>query len=80
MLKNITNAEPNDDLCSVHSETADVIYIHLESVQQFLIHYKLKDEDGVEHEVMPFINSLYHSDSTFSFDNFFPPSKSWEDQ
>ena len=25
----------------------------------------------VEHEVMPFINSLYHSNSTFSFSNFF---------
>lgn len=49
----------------------NVIYIHLESVQQFLIDYKLVDELGVEHEVMPFINSLYHSDSTFSFDNFF---------
>src|SRR5699024_790360 len=43
----------------------------LESVQQFLIDYKLKDEDGNEHEVMPFINSLYHDKSTFAFDNFF---------
>src|SRR5699024_3366796 len=49
----------------------NVIYIHLESTQQFLIDYKLKDENGVEHEVMPFINSLYHSNSTFSFSNFF---------
>lgn len=63
-------AEPNDDLFGI-AKGKNVIYIHLESVQQFLIDYKLKDEDGVEHEVMPFINSLYHSDSTFSFDNFF---------
>lgn len=49
----------------------NVIYIHLESFQQFLLDYKLKDENGVEHEVTPFLNSLYHSNSTFSFDNFF---------
>ena len=36
-----------------------------------LVNYKLKDENGVEHEVTPFINSLYNSKSTFSFDNFF---------
>ena len=53
----------------------NVIYVHLESTQQFLIDYKLKDENGVEHEVMPFINRLYHSKSTFSFDNFFIKSK-----
>ncbi|WP_086276046.1 LTA synthase family protein [Candidatus Enterococcus testudinis] len=63
-------AEPNDDLFGI-AKGKNVIYIHLESTQQFLIDYKLKDENGVEHEVMPFINSLYHSDSTFSFDNFF---------
>lgn len=49
----------------------NVIYIHLESFQQFLIDYKLKDDQGVEHEVTPFINSLYHSNETFSFDNAF---------
>lgn len=48
-----------------------MIYIHLESFQQFLIDYKLTDENGLQHEVTPFINSLYHSNSTFSFDNFF---------
>ena len=26
-----------------------------------LVNYKLKDENGVEHEVTPFINSLYNS-------------------
>ena len=49
----------------------NVIYIHLESFQQFLIDYKLKDENGVEHEVTPFINTLYHSNETFSFNNAF---------
>jgi lipoteichoic acid synthase len=63
-------AEPNDDMFGI-AKGKNVIYIHLESTQQFLIDYKLKDENGVEHEVMPFINSLYHSNSTFSFDNFF---------
>ncbi|MGH2179925.1 LTA synthase family protein, partial [Enterococcus faecalis] len=49
----------------------NVIYIHLESFQLFLVNYKLKDENGVEHEITPFINSLYNTKSTFSFDNFF---------
>ncbi|MFS7400956.1 LTA synthase family protein [Carnobacterium maltaromaticum] len=49
----------------------NVIYIHLESFQQFLIDYKLKDENGVEHEVTPFLNSLYHDQSTTSYENFF---------
>ncbi|WP_291291829.1 LTA synthase family protein [Enterococcus sp.] len=63
-------AAPNDDMFGI-AKGKNVIYIHLESTQQFLIDYKLKDENGVEHEVMPFINSLYHSKSTYSFDNFF---------
>ncbi|MDT2756214.1 LTA synthase family protein [Enterococcus asini] len=63
-------AAPNDELFGL-AKGKNVIYIHLESTQQFLIDYKLKDENGVEHEVMPFINSLYHSNETFSFDNFY---------
>lgn len=63
-------AAPNDDLFGI-AKGKNVIYIHLESFQQFLIDYKLKDENGVEHEATPFINSLFHSSSTFSFDNFF---------
>lgn len=63
-------AKPNDQYFGL-AKSRNVIYIHLESTQQFLIDYKLKDENGVEHEVMPFINSLYHSNSTFSFSNFF---------
>ncbi|MFC3932437.1 LTA synthase family protein [Streptococcus dentapri] len=48
----------------------NVIVIHLESFQQFLIDYKLKS-DGKEYEVTPFLNSLYHSNSSISFSNFF---------
>ncbi|WP_153057237.1 sulfatase-like hydrolase/transferase, partial [Streptococcus suis] len=32
--------------------------------------YKL-NVNGVEHEVTPFLNSLYHSSSTLAFSNFF---------
>ncbi|WP_297075610.1 LTA synthase family protein [uncultured Enterococcus sp.] len=63
-------AAPDDSLFGL-AKGRNVIYLHLESTQQFLINYKLKDENGVEHEVTPFINSLYNSNSTFSFDNFF---------
>ncbi|MEX2785210.1 LTA synthase family protein [Streptococcus sp. H49] len=52
------------------AKNRNVIMIHLESFQQFLIDYKL-NADGSEHEVTPFINSLYHSQSTISFSNFF---------
>lgn len=48
----------------------NVYMIHLESFQQFLIDYKLA-VDGQEHEVTPFINSLFHSRDTLSFSNFF---------
>ncbi|MGT2932504.1 LTA synthase family protein [Streptococcus catagoni] len=48
----------------------NVIVLHLESFQQFVIDYKLKSGDK-EYEVTPFLNSLYHSNSTLSFSNFF---------
>ncbi|EHI69916.1 LTA synthase family protein [Streptococcus ictaluri] len=48
----------------------NVVVLHLESFQQFLIDYKLKDNDK-EYEVTPFINSLYHSNETLAFSNFF---------
>jgi len=63
-------AAPNDQTFGM-AKGKNVIYIHLESFQQFLIDYKLKDNKGVDHEVTPFLNSLFHSRSTFSFDNFF---------
>lgn len=47
----------------------NIIVLHLESFQQFLIDYKLKEGDK-EYEVTPFINSLYHSNATLAFPNF----------
>ena len=44
----------------------DVIIIHLESFQQFLIDKKINGQ-----VVTPFLNSLYHSKNTISFNNFF---------
>ncbi|URZ88505.1 LTA synthase family protein [Floricoccus penangensis] len=63
-------AEPDPKYYGI-AKGRNVIYIHLESFQQFLIDYKLKDEKGVDHEVTPFLNSLFHSKETFAFDNFF---------
>ncbi|MEQ9810025.1 LTA synthase family protein [Streptococcus jiangjianxini] len=60
---------PNPDYYGI-AKGRNVIVIHLESFQQFLIDYKL-NVDGKEHEVTPFINSLYHSKETFAFSNFF---------
>jgi lipoteichoic acid synthase len=44
----------------------NVIYLHLESFQNFLINYKLNGE-----EVTPFLNSLTKDNNTMYFDNFF---------
>lgn len=49
----------------------NVIIVHLESLQQFVIDYKYKDKDGKEYEVTPFLNQLFHDKQTFAFDNFF---------
>lgn len=62
-------AKPNSEYYGI-AKDRNVIYIHLESFQQFLIDYKL-EVDGQAHEVTPFINSLYHSESTLAFSNFF---------
>ncbi len=62
-------ASPNSDFFGI-AKGRNVIYLHLESLQQFVIDYKL-NVDGVEYEVTPFLNSLYHSESTFAFSNFF---------
>ena len=53
----------------------NVIVIHLESFQQFLIDYKLQ-VDGQSYEVTPFLNSIYHSNETLAFSNFFHQVKS----
>jgi len=44
----------------------NIIIIHLESFEQFLIGMKVNGQ-----EVTPFINSLYADQNTLSFDNFF---------
>ncbi|MCU9533719.1 LTA synthase family protein [Streptococcus sp. CSL10205-OR2] len=62
-------ANPNPNYFGL-AKGRNVIIIHLESFQQFLIDYKLT-VDNKEYEVTPFINSLYHSNQTFSFSNFF---------
>ncbi|HEM6308656.1 TPA: LTA synthase family protein [Streptococcus suis] len=62
-------AEPNNKYFGI-AKGRNVIYLHLESLQQFVIDYKL-NVNGTEYEVTPFLNSLYHSNSTFAFSNFF---------
>ncbi|MFT9470157.1 LTA synthase family protein [Leuconostoc pseudomesenteroides] len=44
----------------------NVFMIHLESFQQFLIDYKVDDQ-----EVTPNLNQFYHDQNTLSFDNFY---------
>lgn len=60
-------AEPNQEMFGA-AEGKNIIKIHLESFQSFLIDYKLHGE-----EVTPFLNSLVHDESkNFTyFDNFF---------
>jgi lipoteichoic acid synthase len=60
-----TYAKPDPKYFGV-AKGMNVIYIHLESFQNFLINYKLHGE-----EVTPFLNSLVHDPNTFYFDNFF---------
>ena len=62
-------AKPNPEYFGM-AKGRNVIYIHLESFQQFLIDYKLKVDDK-EYEVTPILNSLYHSKETFAFSNVF---------
>lgn len=62
-------AAPNPEFFG-KAKGKNVIYLHLESLQQFIIDYKL-EVDGQEYEVTPFLNSLYHSNSTLAFSNFF---------
>ena len=62
-------AKPNPGYFGM-AKGKNVIYIHLESFQQFLIDYKLNVNDK-EYEVTPFLNSLYHSNETFAFSNVF---------
>ena len=56
---------PNPEYYGV-AKGKNVLVIHLESFQQFLIDYKYKGK-----EVTPNLNKLYHENDTISFDNFF---------
>ena len=64
------HAEPNPELFGI-ARDRNIYYISLESLQEFMIDYELEDETGVSHEVLPFINSLFHDDSSYSFTNVF---------
>lgn len=48
------------------AEDMNVLYVSMESLQNFMIDYKIDDK-----EVTPFLNSLAHDYQTFYFDNFF---------
>ncbi|KKB44844.1 LTA synthase family protein [Bacillus thermotolerans] len=58
-------AEPNPEYFGA-AKGMNVIYLHLESIQNFLIDYQLHGE-----EVTPFLNSLTRNEHTLYFDNFF---------
>lgn len=58
-------AEPNPKYFGV-AEGKNVIYLHLESLQNFIINYQLNGE-----EVTPFLNSLTKDPNTLYFDNFY---------
>ncbi len=62
-------AKPNPNYYGI-GKGRNVIVIHLESFQQFLLDYQLQ-VNGQSYEVTPFLNSLYHSNSTLAFSNFF---------
>jgi len=64
------HAAPNEEFFGI-AQGKNVIYLHLESFQQFLIDFELADENGQKHVVTPFLNSLFHSKDTLSFENFF---------
>ena len=62
---------PNTQMFGI-AKNQNLIVIHLESFQQALIDLKIKDPvTGKEETVTPFLNSIYHSNSTYSFSNFF---------
>src|SRR5690625_2757987 len=70
VIQNYTDnkyAEPNEALFGI-AEGKNIIKIHLESFQSFLIDYELHGE-----EVTPFINSLVHdhADEFTYYENFF---------
>ena len=58
-------AEPNEEYFGA-AKGMNVLYLHLESFQNFIINYELNGE-----EVTPFLNSLTKNENTLYFDNFF---------
>jgi lipoteichoic acid synthase len=59
-------AEPNANYFG-KAKGMNVIYVSLESFQNFMIDYKMPNGQ----EATPFLNSLAHDGNTFYFDNFF---------
>ncbi|MDR2833407.1 MAG: LTA synthase family protein [Streptococcaceae bacterium] len=70
-----THAAPNPDFFGI-AEGKNVILLHLESYQNFLLDFHLEDEEGNLHEVSPFINQLFRHEDTISFENFFHQTRS----
>ncbi|WP_035463556.1 LTA synthase family protein [Ligilactobacillus ceti] len=64
-FKNENYAAPDPKLFGI-AKNKNIIVIHLESFEQFLIDYKLDNQ-----VVTPFLNELYHSKQTYGFANFF---------
>lgn len=63
-------ATPNPETFG-QAKGKNVVYIHLESMQQFLIDLEMTEENGETRAVTPFLNELYHSTDSYSFSNFF---------
>lgn len=59
-------AQPNEKYFG-KAKGMNVIFVSLESFQNFMIDYKMPNGQ----EVTPFLNSLAHDGKTFYFDNFF---------
>lgn len=62
---NSFSAQPNENYFG-KAKDMNVIYLHLESMQSFLIDYELDGE-----QVTPFLNSLVNNENTMYFDNFY---------
>ncbi len=63
-------ATPNREMFGV-AKDRNLIMIHMESIQQFLIDFKYTDENGKSWEVLPFLNKLYRSRDSISFSNIY---------
>ena len=64
------HAAPNRKMFGL-AKGRNLIMIHMESIQQFLIDYNYTDNEGRQWEVLPFLNELYHSPDSISFSNLF---------